>query len=161
MKIASELGDLRMTSSGKDSNVQHLAEQLDIKSKSCLDSEMSLKHLNKTLDDLKVNFDCAKQYADSVMDENDSLRTETQSLKGSLEVYEKQIENLRSFIEELESNNKELVRFIDNKNFAQANDYKTRVSELLGKDRCYLGGTPSLHAPSITDKYQDEPNQLG
>jgi hypothetical protein len=60
MKMASEQGELRLTSSGKDSNIQHLAEQLDMKSKVCLDSEMSLRHLNKTLDDLKVNFDQAK-----------------------------------------------------------------------------------------------------
>ena len=65
------------------------------------------------------------------MAENDSLRAEIRGLTGNVEVYSKQLENLRQFIEELEGNNKELVRFIDNKNFLQANDYKTKVASLL------------------------------
>jgi len=39
---------------------------------------------------------------------------------------------LKTFIDELESNNKELVKYIDTYNFTQANQYKTRGSELLG-----------------------------
>ncbi len=67
------------------------------------------------------------------MGESDQLRSENRQLYENLKVYEKQIENLRSFIDELEANNKELMRFIDRKNIAQANDYKSKVVGLLGQ----------------------------
>ena len=83
--------------------------------------------MNKTLEDLKENFTGAKSHAETVMVENDQLRADIRGLNGNLEVYSKQLENLRTFIEELEGNNKELVRYIDNQNFVQANDYKSKV----------------------------------
>lgn len=62
------------------------------------------------------------------------------------------MESLRQFIDELEANNKELVRFIDNKNFLQANDYKTKVAKLLSQQRNYTSGpnVASLRAPPPT-----------
>ena len=50
-------------------------------------------------------------------------------------MYKKQTESLKAFIEELEINNKELVRFIDNRTFVQANDYKTKVASVLSRPR--------------------------
>ena len=70
-----------------------------------------------------MNYAEAKDLANTLVGDNDRLRTEKTSLSSNCEVYCKQIENLRQFIEELESNNKELVRFIDNKTLMQANDY--------------------------------------
>ena len=69
------------------------------------------------------------------MAENDHLRAEIRGLNSNLDIYSKQLEHLRQFIEELEANNKELVRFIDNKNFLQANDYRSKVASLLSKQR--------------------------
>lgn len=104
-----------------------------MKSRQYSDKEISMQHMNKTLDDLKANFEGAKNHSNSVMGESDQLRSENRQLYENLKVYEKQIENLRSFIDELEANNKELMRFIDRKNIAQANDYKSKVVGLLGQ----------------------------
>ena len=43
----------------------------------------------------------------------------------------RQIEQLKLFINELETNNMELMRFIDNKNYKEAEEYRSRVNCLL------------------------------
>ena len=100
-----------------------------------MEAESSMKHLTRTLEDLKSNFEGAKQHSELVMADNDSLRAENRTLNSNIEVYKKQTESLRSFIEELEINNKELVRFIDNRTFVQANDYKAKVASVLNRPR--------------------------
>ena len=100
-----------------------------------MDAESSMQHLTRTLEDLKTNFEGAKQHSELVMADNDQLRAENRTLNCNIEVYKKQTESLRSFIEELEINNKELVRFIDNRTFVQANDYKTKVASVLNRPR--------------------------
>ena len=91
------------------------------------------------------------------MAENDSLRADVRRANNSIEVYSKQLESLRTFIEELEGNNKELVRFIDNKNFLQANDYKSRVATMLSKQRNSTNNNvASLRAPTNGNNYNDD-----
>ena len=112
-KMVAEIEQLNRTNREQAHSVTSLKEQLDAKSKLCDDSESSLQHLNKTLEDLKTSFENAKAHATRVMGENDNLRCEVRAHTENLKVYEKQADHLRSFIEELETNNKELVRFID------------------------------------------------
>ena len=92
--MSTEVDGLRLSTAEKERNLQLLREQLDQKTKSCTSAEISLIHLNKTLDDLKSTFTGAKQHAEMVMGENDQLRADIRGLNGNLEVYSKQIENL-------------------------------------------------------------------
>ena len=62
---------VRMGDADKDRTINMLQERLDAKTRTCDDAERSLRHLNKTLDDLRTNFDGAKSHADSVMGDND------------------------------------------------------------------------------------------
>lgn len=43
------------------------------------------------------------------------------------------------FIDELENNNKDLVRYIDDKNYQAAAIYKSKVTEILAKPRDHAG----------------------
>ena len=91
------------------------------------------------------------------MVENDELRADVRRANNSIEVYTKQLDSLRTFIEELEGNNKELVRFIDNKNFLQANDYKSRVATMLSKHRNSTNNNvASLRAPAAKNDYNED-----
>ena len=107
-------------------------------------------HLNKTLEDLKKNFEVARQSTETATLDNDKLRIENKTLHDCIEVHVNSIENLRSFIDELESNNKELVRYIDHKNMVTANDYKTKVYAMLGNKRT-PGDSAILRAPTVMD----------
>ena len=124
---------LRKSTSQTEVKEKLLSDQLNKKEKLCMDAESSMKHLTRTLEDLKSNFEGAKQHSELVMADNDQLRAENRTLNSNIEVYKKQTESLRSFIEELEINNKELVRFIDNRTFVQANDYKSKVASVLSR----------------------------
>ena len=84
--MTSEVDEYRKNDSAKESNLKHLAEKLDNKTRACLDAEVSLKHLDKTLEDLRVNFDRAKEHADLVMNDNDSLRNDNNALKNTVEI---------------------------------------------------------------------------
>ena len=75
-----------------------------------------MAHLSKTLDDLRVNFEGAKTNANQVMHENDHLHGQMRTNEDRIEADEVHIQKLKYFIDELESNNRELVRHIDQKN---------------------------------------------
>ena len=93
LKLSGEENQTRFRHSveEKESDVQQIREQLDQKSKTCTSAEVSLIHMNKTLDDLKSNFNGAKEHAEMVMGENDQFRADIRGLNGNLEVYSKQI----------------------------------------------------------------------
>ena len=67
--------------------------------------------------------------------ENTDMRTVVHQLNNDAKIYETQLENLLKFVDELEHSNKELMRFIDKKNYQDAADYKNRVTELLSRPR--------------------------
>ena len=49
--------------------------------------------------------------------ENTDMRTVVHQLNNDAKIYETQLENLLKFVDELEHSNKELMRFIDKKNY--------------------------------------------
>jgi len=65
-----------------------LEEQLCAKERFCADQETSHAHLNKTLENLRVNFEATKQHANKVLVENDRLRVENRAFLESVKVYE-------------------------------------------------------------------------
>ena len=69
------------------------------------------------------------------MKENYGLRERIVQLESDLVARDTHLENLLTFIAELEGNNKELMRFIDNKNMQAANAYKNNVANLLNGRR--------------------------
>ena len=135
VKMVVDIEALRKSTSQTEVKEKLLSDQLNKKERLCMDAESSMKHLTRTLEDLKSNFEGAKQHSELVMADNDQLRAENRTLNSNIEAYKKQTESLRSFIEELEINNKELVRFIDNRTFVQANDYKAKVASVLNRPR--------------------------
>ena len=131
--MVADLEALHRESSEKDQRVKLFSDQYAQQKKMSEEAELSMQHLNKTLEDLKQSFEGASQHANVVMRDNDQLRVESRAQSSNIEIYQKQIENLKGFIEELETNNKDLMRHIDKNNMLQATDYQSRVSQLLGQ----------------------------
>ena len=79
-KISMDLSEHEKCSNEKDQRIKLLQEQLESKSKVSMDAENSLRHLSKTLEDLKEGFEGARSHADAVMEDNDKLRHQNQVL---------------------------------------------------------------------------------
>ena len=94
-----EVERLQKKNREQDRNVMSLREQLESKSRLCADSEVSLAHLSKTLDDLTKNFESAKKNAEQVMSENDKLRADMRINNTNVKVYENQIKSLKHCVE--------------------------------------------------------------
>lgn len=104
-----------------------------------MEQESSIRHLTGILEDMRKNFESVSRDCDRVMGENYTLRERIVQLESDLVARDNHLENLLSFIAELEGNNKELMRFIDNKNMQTANAYKSNVSNLLNGRRSDKG----------------------
>ena len=98
--------------------------------------------------------------------ENTDLKTVVHQLSSDAKTFEGQIESLLRFIDELENNNKDLVRYIDDKNYQAAALYKSKVTEILAKPRDRLGQKQNelqqhsnqIQQPSKEKNYSHSPN---
>ena len=70
-KMIADLEKLDRSHREQELALNSMKEQLESKTRLCLDSEVSIAHFVKTLDDLRTNFEGAKINASQVMQEND------------------------------------------------------------------------------------------